>query len=189
MNNTKRLAVGGLLSAISILLSVLIHFPIIPGAPFLLYDPADIPLLIGAFMMGPLTGLSMTAIVAVLMALITGQGGPIGALMHFLSTGTLVCIASLVYMSLRTRKGAAIGLFLGSLGMTLMMVVANLLLTPIYMGVPREVVLGMIVPAILPFNLLKAGINSGFTFLIYKKVAVFLRSPLLERITNKAESS
>jgi len=176
MKNVNKLALGGILSGISVLLAIWIHFPIIPGAGFLLYDPADIPILIGGFMLGPAIGAAMAFIVSVLMAAVTGQGGPIGALMHFLSTGTLVIVASYIYINDKTRIGAVKGLIAGSIGMAIIMVISNLILTPIYMGVPRDVVIGMLLPAIIPFNLLKAGINSVFTFLIYKKVSGFLKN-------------
>ena len=50
----------------------------------------------------------------------------------------------------------------------------NLIITPIYLGVPVEAVIGMILPILLPFNLLKAGINALITFLVYKPIARFL---------------
>ena len=39
------------------------------------------------------------------------------------------------------------------------------------MGTPRDAVLKMLVPIIIPFNAIKAGVNSFITFLIYKKIA------------------
>ena len=45
----------------------------------------------------------------------------------------------------------------------------------IYMGYPREAVAELLVPAFLPFNLLKAGLNAGFTFLLYKPIITALR--------------
>lgn len=174
MPKTNRIVNIGLLSALAVLLTF-IHFPILPQAPFLLYDPGDIPILIGGFMMGPGVGLIITLITSVLMALLTGQGGPIGALMHFLATGAFVATSSLVYIRNHTRKGALLGMALGGLAMTLIMIPANLIITPIYMGAPIEAVLKLLLPAIIPFNLLKALINSAITFIIYKTVVNFLR--------------
>ena len=51
----------------------------------------------------------------------------------------------------------------------------NYLIAPIYMGYPREAVAELLVPAFLPFNLLKAGLNAGFTFLLYKPIITALR--------------
>ena len=50
---TVKLAKMGMLVAISIVLVALIHFPIIPAVPFMEYDPADIPILLGTFAFGP----------------------------------------------------------------------------------------------------------------------------------------
>jgi riboflavin transporter FmnP len=55
--------------------------------------------------------------------------------------------------------------------MTAVMVLMNLLLTPLFMMVPREEVIKLLMPAIIPFNLLKAGANSVVTFLAYKPIS------------------
>ena len=60
--------------------------------------------------------------------------------------------------------------------MTAVMAGANLVLNPIFYGIPREQVLQMMLPGIIPFNLTKAVINSITTVLIYKKLAEFLRN-------------
>lgn len=159
-----------ILVALSIVAGYFIHFPILPQAPFLLYDPGSVFLLIGSFKLGPKIGILMCFTTAILFALITGQGGPYGALMNFLATGTLVFVSSQVYFLYRTKKGAIFGMFLGTLTMTLIMIPANLIVTPLYLGVQREIVVKMLIPAIIPFNLLK-GIISGFlTFILYKRL-------------------
>ena len=58
----RKLATMAMLVAISIVLVYLIHFPIFPGAAFLEYDPADIPILIGAFAYGPVAGVLLPVI-------------------------------------------------------------------------------------------------------------------------------
>ena len=63
---TVRLAKMAMLIAISIVLVWLIHFPIIPVVPFLEYDPADIPILLGTFAFGPLGGIVITVITAII---------------------------------------------------------------------------------------------------------------------------
>ena len=62
---TMKLAKMGMLVAISILL-VNIHFPIFGPVAFLEYDPADIPILIGGFAFGPLAGVCITIVTAIL---------------------------------------------------------------------------------------------------------------------------
>jgi len=72
-----------MLIALSIVAGYFIHFPILPQAPFLLYDPGNVFLLIGSFKLGQKIGVLMCFITVILFALITGQGGPYGALMNF----------------------------------------------------------------------------------------------------------
>jgi len=55
------------------------------------------------------------------------------------------------------------------------MILWNYIVTPGYMGVPREVVVNMLIPVFLPFNLLKGLYNAAITMLIYKKLASILR--------------
>ena len=81
----------------------------------------------------------------------------------------------MIYKKNRTLKGAVIGLLAGSLAMVLVMMLWNYLIAPIYMGYPREAVAKLLIPAFLPFNLLKAGLNAGFTFLLYKPITTALR--------------
>jgi len=169
MENKKITSIG-LLVALSMIAGYFIHFPILPQAPFLLYDPGNVFLLIGSFKLGPKIGVLMCFITALLFALITGQGGPYGALMNFLATGTLIFVSAQIYLLNHTKRGAILGMILGALAMTLIMIPANLIITPFYLGVEREIVVKMIIPAIIPFNLLK-GIISGFlTFILYKRL-------------------
>ena len=54
--------------------------------------------------------------------------------------------------------------------MAAVMVPANLIFTVRFFHVPYDVVKGMLLPVIIPFNLLKAGINSVIVFILYKPV-------------------
>ena len=60
--NTRKLTTLAMLAALAIVLVALIHFPLVPAAPFLEYDPADIPIFIGTFLFGPAAGLALTAV-------------------------------------------------------------------------------------------------------------------------------
>ena len=64
-------------------------------------------------------------------------------------------------------KGKVLGLVLGSVAMMLVMVPMNLLVTVYIFGQPQEVVLAALLPGIMPFNLLKALINSAIFLSIY----------------------
>ena len=163
-----------LLTALSAVLITLVHFPLFPAAAFLQYDPADVAILIGAFAFGPLAGLAVTVIASAIQAFLLGGDGVYGFLMHVIASGTLALVAGSIYRLRHTRMGGLIALVAGTVAMGLVMMVANHFITPYYMGVPTEVVDAMLVTVILPFNLLKAGINSAITFLVYKAVSKYI---------------
>ncbi|MBQ8917366.1 MAG: ECF transporter S component [Oscillospiraceae bacterium] len=169
---TRKLTTMAMLVAVSVILIYAIHFPIFPAAPFLEYDPADIPILIGAFLFGPISGLAITVVASVIQGItVSASSQFIGIIMHIISTGSMVLVAGGIYRKFHSRKGAAIALVAGVITMTAAMSVCNLIFTPIFMGAPREAVLQMLVPIIIPFNLLKSGINSIITFFVYKSIS------------------
>lgn len=168
---TKQMVVMAMLAAISIAFVTVIHFPLFPAAGFLEYDPADIPILIGTFIYGPAAGFLLTVIVSLIQGSTVSAGsGIIGIVMHIVATGSCVLIAGNIYWRIKTRMGAALALFVGAITMTIAMVLLNLVLTPLFLGAPLESVLKMLVPIIIPFNLLKSGINCFITFLLYKAI-------------------
>lgn len=170
--STRQMVSMAMLGAISIVLVAAVHFPLIPAAAFLEYDPADIPILIGAFAFGPVAGLLMTIVVSFIQGItVSAQSGIIGIVMHILATGSCVLVAGGIYSRNKTRKTAVIALICGALTQTLAMIVMNMIFTPLFMGAPLEVVMSMMVPAIIPFNLLKAGINCTITFFLYKSIS------------------
>ena len=85
------------------------------------------------------------------------------------------CTASLVYKKCHKLKGAVLGLVAGSVTMIVAMLLWNWLITPLYMGVPREQVEALLLPAFLPFNALKAGLNSALILGLYKPLTSALR--------------
>lgn len=171
--DTKKITITAVLSAFALVLMLLIRFPMLP---FLIYEPGDIPILIIAFLFGPASALGASFMLSILMAVFTGLGGPFGAFMHFLATGSFTAIAGYFYQKDHSKTGVIKGLVLGALVMTFLMAGTNLLLNPIFYGIPREQVLKMMLPGILPFNLTKAIVNAVITVLVYKKLAHFLMS-------------
>lgn len=174
--NTRKLATMSMLAAISIVLVGIIHFPLFPAAPFLEYDPADIPIFIGTFLYGPLAGLALTVVVSTIQALtVSANSGFVGALMHIFATGSFALVAGNIYRLSKNRTGAAIAILLGVLTMTASMVAWNLVFTPIFLGWPLDRVKPMILPVIVPFNLIKSGANGIITFFLYKSVSHILK--------------
>lgn len=166
-----KLVTSAMLCAVAIVLVYFINFPIFAAVPFLRYDPADIVIFIGTFLFGPLTGLIMTVVVSSIQALtINAAEGPLGGIMHIIATGSFVVIAGFIYKHKKTFKSAIIALICGSLAMTGVMVLFNLLVTPYFLKVTIEEVLG-ILNFIIAFNLIKALGNSFFTLLLYKPIS------------------
>lgn len=171
---TVKLAKMAMLAAISIVLVSFIHFPILPAVPFLEYDPADISIFMGAFAFGPMAGLVLTVVVAVIQGVtVSAQSGIYGIIMHILATGAFVLVAGNIYKRKKSRKSAVIALISGTITMTVIMFGANLVVTPLFMGLPVNAVMSLM-PFILGFNLIKAGVNSIVTFLLYKRISKFL---------------
>ena len=68
-----------------------------------------------------------------------------------------------------------LGLFCGWACQTAVMMLWNYLIAPIYMDYPRKTIVELLIPAFLPFNLIKGGLNAAITMLIYKPVFTALR--------------
>ena len=175
--NTRKLTTMGLLAAISIILVWLVHFPIFPATAFLEYDPADIPIIFATFLYGPLSGFLLTVITSVIQGVTVSAGsGFYGIIMHVLATGCYVIVAGLIYRKWGTLKGMIAALTAGILCATAVMGVANIFITPLFMGVPTSAVMDLLLPFIIPFNLIKISVNSVFAAVLFKALE---RTPLL----------
>lgn len=170
--STKELTTLAMITAIAFVLVTTIRIPVVL---FLKYEPKDVVITIGGFLLGPMASLISSAVVSLIEMFTISDTGPVGCIMNFLSTCSFACVAGLVYKHRRTMGGAIAGLALGSVVMTIVMLLWNYLITPHYMGVSRADVAGLLIPAFLPFNLLKAGLNSSFTLLLYKPLVTGLR--------------
>jgi len=172
--NLNKLLKMAMLCAISVIFVAVVRFPIFPQAPYLVYDPADIPLLVGAFLFGPGAGLLMTVVTAGIQALFFSADGLVGFVMHVLASGTLVAAAGFIYKLRKTRVTAVFGLLAGIFGMTAIMVPANLIFTVNFYGVPYDAVVAAL-PVTIAFNLIKSAANSLLVFAIYKPLGKLLK--------------
>lgn len=188
MTKTRKLTTLAMLAALSVVLVAIIHIPIFPAAPFLQYDPADIPILIATFSFGPLAGLMVTAVVSVIQAFLVSGDGVYGMLMHFLATGAYVLVAGFIYRRKKTRTTGAVSLACGAATMVIVMIGLNLLITPFFTGGSVEDVKELLVPVIIPFNLIKAGINGLVTFLVYKPISNFVKHPSEKKEAKSAKN-
>ncbi len=171
-SNTKKLTTLAMLAALAYLIMVVGRIPMVL---FLSYDPKDVIIAIGGFLFGPLEAFAISFVVSLIEMFTVSDTGIIGAVMNLVSTCSFACTAAIIYKKNHTLKGAIIGLLCGVVAMVVVMLLWNYLLTPIYMGYPREAVAAMLPTTFLPFNLIKGGLNAAITMLLYKPVVTTLR--------------
>ena len=171
--SVKKLVIHSMLGAIAYVLMVTIRVPVVL---FLKYEPKDVVITIGGFLLGPMASFIVSLVVALVEMVSISDTGPIGCLMNLLSSACFACTAAAVYKHKRSLGGAVLGLVLGSVAMIVTMLLWNWLITPLYMtGTSRSQIAGMLLPVFLPFNALKAGFNSALTLLLYKPLVSALR--------------
>ena len=177
--NVKKITTLAMFAAVAYIMVLISHFIPIKVAGFLSYDPKDIIIVIAAFIFGPMAGTCITILVSIIEMITISQTGPIGLLMNIISTCAFVCIASLIYKYKHSISGAIIGLICGVISMTCIMLLWNILITPLYMGIDRSIVISMLPTVFLPFNLIKGGLNAAITLIIYKPLVKGLRQAKL----------
>lgn len=173
---TLRMVEMAMLAAISIVLVLLIRVPLFPSAPFLEYDMADVPVLLAAFMISPSAGLLVLFVVSVIQAFLLGGNGIIGLVMHFFASGAMVLAAAFIYKAGREKVGSLIiGLIVGTLVRTALMIPFNMVFIPLLFGVDVSFVKELIVPVLIPFNLIVGALNSLIFFVLFKSLRLILK--------------
>lgn len=158
-------------TALAYVCCVVFHFRL----SFLSFDLKDAVMAVGAMFFGPVYGFAMVILVAFIEMVTIGTTGFYGFIMNVISSSFFVCVCSLVYKHNRTMKGAVIGMVSSIFSMTAAMMVANILITPYYMGVETEAVIDMIPTVLFPFNLTKAIFNASIAFILYKPMSTALK--------------
>lgn len=142
---------------------------------FLTFDAKDAVLTIASFIYGPLAAIIMSLIPAFIEFITISSTGFWGFLMNFASSACFSFTASVIYKYRRTFNGAIVGLYVSVIVTTGVMMLLNILITPIYMDVPREVVFDLLPKLLLPFNFAKALMNAAIAMLIYKPVSIAMK--------------
>ena len=192
---TKNLVLMAMFSALAAVL-MLWEFPIPFIAPnFYEIDLSEIPILVGSFIMGPVSGVIMEAIKIILKLLIKGTSTAyVGDFANFCIGVCLVVPASIIYQKHKTKKNAFIGMLAGTLFMAVAGVVLNyFVMIPFYVkafGMPLEAIIGagakiqplvtnklsFTIACVAPFNIVKGIIVSLVTALIYKHISAFVKT-------------
>ena len=177
-STARYIAVMAMFVAVSFV-SVLISKVIPNVAGFLSYEPKDALIVIAGFIFGPLASVIVSVLTSLIEMLTISSTGLYGLLMNVVASCAFAVPAAWIYTKHRTQKAAVVGLLVGMLSMTGTMLIWNYIITPFYMGVPRETVAGMLATVFLPFNLIKSGINAALALLLYKPIVSALRSAKL----------
>lgn len=173
----KMICSMAMLTAIAIAADSLLRISNIAG--FLTYEPKDVILTIGAFIFGPVQGIIMSLVVCIVEMFTISSTGILGCIMNFLASGVFVGVASIIYFRKKTLSRAIIGLIAGAVSMIVIMLLWNYIITPIYMGMPREAILQLFLPVLIPFNSIKTALNSALVLLLYKGIVTALRKSRL----------
>ena len=192
--STGKVAMIGIFSAVSaVLMTIEVPVPFAP--PFYKIDLSELPILIITFAYGPVAGV-MTELVKILLKLVIKSTSTafVGELANFMVGCALILPAGVVYLRKKTRSMAVVACAVGIVCMT----VFGSLLNAVYLlpkfaalyGIPLETIIGMgtaINPgitsvetmalfAVAPLNLLKGGIVSLLTVLLYKRLSPILKA-------------
>lgn len=170
---THRLAVVACLGALSFIL-MLFEFPVIPVAPYLKVDFSNVIVLIATLIDGPLAGLAVAVVKAVLHALVNGLsvGTLLGSFSDLLATVALLLPFGWLMKDSHSQKRFWLSALVGVLLMTVLMALANWwVLTPLYMKLwawqPTLPIVKLVVVGVIPFNLVKGLFLVVVTDLIY----------------------
>lgn len=189
----KRVAIVGVFAAIA---GALMYFEVplwfAPG--FYELDFSEIPVMICAFSLGPVAGVTAELLKVAIKLFLKGTSTAfVGDLANFIVGCSMILPASIFYYHRKTKKNAMIGMVIGTLIMTVFGSAFNALyLLPKFsqlFGMPMDAIIGMgnavnpsitsvwtmVLFAVVPFNLLKGGIISVVTLLLYKHISPILK--------------
>ncbi|MDD6035783.1 MAG: ECF transporter S component [Lachnospiraceae bacterium] len=194
ISTTARLTITAMFGALAAIL-MLFELPIFFTLPFIKLDFSDIPVILGAYMLGPLWGCVIGFIKIALNFVLNGTvTGGIGELANLLFTLAYVLPAGFIYRFKRTKSGAVISLVVSILFASVFAVILDwILVFPVYMKafhLDMEAILGMAVAnnslvkgeatlmwfSVFPANLLKYICASIITFFVYSPLRKLINS-------------
>lgn len=179
--NTKRIVTLAMFTALAYASLFVMRISGVGG--FLTFDVKDAIITMAAMIFGPLSGAVISLVVSFFEMISVSGTGPWGFLMNFVSSATFAVVGSSFYHCMpklkKTFAGAILGLLCSVTVTTGVMILLNLIITPIYQNVPVEVVKDMILPLLLPFNLIKTTLNASIVLAVYKSISTSLKKARL----------
>lgn len=168
----KRLVFIALFAALAYTSTLIIH----PKVLFLTFDIKDAIITLAAMAFGPVAGVSISFLAALIELVTISETGLYGFIMNFLGSAVFAVTASLIYKYKKTLVGGIIGLVAAVFAMTAVMLLANIVVTPFFMKSSTADVIKMIPTILLPFNFLKALANAGLVVGFYKPISNALKA-------------
>jgi riboflavin transporter FmnP len=168
----RELTTLAMLTAIATLLMHFVQLPIIPAAPYLRFDPSEVPTLLAGVMFGPLAAVAVALLKNVLLVLLFASAtGWVGPAANFIAVSVFVGVASWIYRRQPTTAGLAKGVALGALARTALMVpVLLFFILPVFFNYSptdwttiQNRMLPLMWSAFVPFNLITSAINGALT--------------------------
>ena len=193
-NKTRKLVEIGMLGAIATVL-MLFEFPIpFIAPPFYELDFSEVPVLVGAFALGPFAGAAIELVKILINLLINGTATAfVGEIGNYILGCSFVIPAAMIYQKKKSKKNALVAMVVGTITMTIFGCILNAyVLLPTYaaaFGMPIDAIVGLgsaingnitnvmtfVIIAVAPFNILKGIAVSTITLLIYKHISPILK--------------
>ena len=169
--NTKQMVVMSMFAALAYVMALVTRIDV----SFLTYEMKDAVICLAAIILGAPYGIVISLLVSAIEAFTISTTGFWGFVMSFIASSVFSFTCAFIYDKLRSFNGAIISVYTAAAALTAVMIPLNLIFTPIYTGAPVSVVVDMIVPMLLPFNLAKALINGALVLMFYKPIITALR--------------
>ena len=175
----RRMVQASLLTALAVILSIWPKFPLFPAVSWMKFEFSDIPVLLGGFSLGPVFGLAIAVLKALLNAVFTGDWNYIGLIMNIVSTGIPTVAASLLYNQNKTRVRAYISLGVFLLTQIGVMIPMNYFVGSLnfmlFFGVPTyeeaRAAMAPLLGWVALFNLIKGAATTVVTAIVYKPLS------------------
>lgn len=188
LSTARRVSYVAVFSAIAAILMFL-EIPLFFAPSFYKIDLSELPVLICAFYMGPVSGVVCELLKILLKLLLKGTSTAyVGDFANFLVGCAFILPAAVLYPLHKSRRGAIFALAAGTVSLTVFGSLFNAwYLIPRFAelyGMPLDAIIGMgtivnsaihdlptlVLFAVVPFNLLKGALVSLLTFLLYKRI-------------------
>lgn len=195
LTHTARLTLTAMFGALAAVL-MLFELPIFFTLPFIMLDFSDIPVVLGAYMLGPISGIVIGFIKIALNFVLNGTTTVgIGELANLTFTLAYVIPAGLIYKFKRTKKGAVLSLIAATLIASVVAVIFDwYMMFPFYLNVSTDLTMDTLIAmaskgnplvngagslmwlSVFPANLLKYTLASLITFFAYSPLRKLINS-------------